>query len=447
MVRTDALTALGLGVASAAVSALAQLSTVYPVMEQPWLGVAFSIAIAAPLAIRRVWPWVAAITTPAIYMFAAELGHLEITVTQVALFLSFYSIGAWDPNRRRAFWVRLAVVVAMATWLAISLVTAFTDPETGERGVTAFFALSAIQVVVNIGYYSGAWVFGNRAWNQALEREELERAYAHIRDQQGQLADQAVSLERVRIARELHDVVAHHVSAMGIQAGAARRVLGKDPVKAESSLRSVEQSARDAIGELRAMVTSLRTDDDTGSIDAPMPTLADLDRLIDTARDSGQRVERRDIGTPSSLSPVAELTAFRVVQEALTNVRKHSGDDTRIDLRLRFGADQIEVEVGDDGRAATRAPGTGLGLIGMQERVTAVGGTFTAGPKSRGGWLVRARIPNNGRGEPAPDSVPASELLTLLESSSTSDASTFDPATPTSVGGDDAAPQPSQARA
>lgn len=178
---------------------------------------------------------------------------------------------------------------------------------------------------------------------------------------------------------------------MGIQAGAARRLLDRDPDRAATALRSVEESAREAIAELGTMVGALRSTDES---DAPMPTLADLADLVRAAGEDGS-VHREVVGEPRPLSPAVELTLYRVAQESLTNVRKHAGPGARADVRLRYLQDAVEIEIADDGGGvrAGRAPGLGVGQTGMRERVAAVGGTIEIGPKSRGGYLVRARIP------------------------------------------------------
>lgn len=391
MLRADALTALGLAAASVLVGVLASASQMQRFERSLWLVALFSVLVAAPLAWRRRWPVPVLVATSVLYAVGGELGAMELTVSQVVLFLAFYTVGAWCTNRTLAFRARLATVLAMAVWLLASAIRGFYSPETGEYGVQAFFSWFVIQVMVNAAYFAGAWVFGDRSWQQAVEREALERAQAEVRAQQAQLTEQAISLERLRIARELHDVVAHHVSAMGIQAGAARRVLGRDPERAEQALRSVEESARSAIAELGTIVGALRSRDEG---DAPMPTLADLRDLVAAAREHGD-VALEVVGTPRPLSPIVELTAYRVVQEALTNTRKHAGPGARADVRLRYLDDVVEVEVADDGAGVRggRGAGLGVGQTGMRERVAAVGGTIEMGPKSRGGYLVRAAIP------------------------------------------------------
>lgn len=322
---------------------------------------------------------------------------VEIYASQVVLFMAFYSVGAWCVDRRRALWTRVGIAAAMAAWLVVYFVNAFHDPETGERGVNAFFALLIIQVLVNVAYFSGAWLFGNRAWAQAREHEALARAHAQIRAQQDRLAEQAVTQERLRIARELHDVVAHHVTAMGVQAGAARVLLDRRPEAAAEHLRGVEDSSRQAVRELQTLVHSLRDDDAAAS--ASTPRLADLEALVAEAAEGagGQTVELERIGPAPALPDAAELVLYRVAQEGLTNARKHAGPRAHVAVRVRTEPHRVELEVSDDGRGAAapgaRLPGTRMGLRGMRERIDSVGGTLEAGPKDHGGWLVRATVP------------------------------------------------------
>lgn len=390
MLRRDALLALALGSAGVFVAVLIRSAGVQTFGQPLWVIVLISLLLAAPLVWRRRYPVPAMVASTLVYGIGAELGALEMTVSQVVLFLGFYSVGAWCSDRTLAFRSRVVVVVAMAAWMVSSGIRGFYSPETGEHGVQAFFSLFAVQVMINIAYFGGAWMFGDRSWQHAVEREALERAQAEVRAQQAQLTEQAISLERLRIARELHDVVAHHVSAMGIQAGAARRLLARDPDGAATALRSVEDSARTAISELGTMVGALRSQEEG---DAPMPTLADLRDLVAAARAHGH-VDLEIVGDPRPAGPVVELTAYRVIQEALTNVRKHAGPGAAADVRLRYLDDVLEVEVGDNGSGGrSGSGGLGVGQTGMRERVAAVGGTIEMGTKSRGGYLVRAALP------------------------------------------------------
>lgn len=388
--KQDGLLALGLGVASAIMGSLALLTGQFGSSVNTWTTIFGGFLMAAPLMFRRRWPSAMLITQTVIYMPLVWLGW-ELYVIQVMMFMAFYSVGAWDQNRRRADISRIVVAVVMACSMALTYIV-YGSNYIEQGGVIGLISSILIQVVVNVGYFGGAWVFGNRSWASAIRREQLEQAHAEIRQQQAVIADHAVDLERVRIARELHDVVAHHVSAMGIQAGAARRVLGRDTDQAEKALRLVESSARDAIGELRTMVTTLRSD---GQPNTPLPTLDEIDDLVQSAVDNGQNVTLERIGTLPHVSPAAELTLYRVAQEGLTNARKHAAATAQATVRLRGVEDGIELEISDTGGASSKASGTGHGLIGMRERVQAVGGTVTAGPKSTSGWLVRVHVPRS----------------------------------------------------
>lgn len=405
--RADAILAGVLAAVGCLMVALTDMTGLQFESTPIWAPLLAAIVLPLPLVWRRRFPVPVAIAQIVIYVAAGEAGALELYASQVALFLGFYSIGAWDPDRRRAFWSRVVISLLMAAWLAASAVRGFFDPETGERGVSAFFALLMIQVVVNAAYFGGGWIFGDRAWRSAIEQERLAAAHAEIGAQQAQLADQAVSLERLRIARELHDVVAHHVSAMGVQAGAARRVLATDQEKAADALRHVEASAREAITELRSLVVTLRSEDEGA---AAAPELDALPSLIESACASGQRVTLSTIGEERPVTPMVGLTAFRIVQEALTNARKHAGPVAEVDVRVRYLPDELEVEIADDGHGGGAGEhGAGAGVLGMRERVAALGGALEVGPRSRGGWLVRARIPAHGGRGAATDGI-AEEL-------------------------------------
>lgn len=253
--------------ATAALLALAGVSAAYLLdqtgMEAFTLPVGWvalgSVALAAPLAWRRRWPSAVALLQAGTYICLGIWVGVEFYASQVALFLGFYSVGAWDTDRRRVRWVRLAIVIAMGAWLVGSTIHGFSAPETGERGVNAYLSVLAIQFGLNIAYFGGAWVFGNRAWDSALERAELERAHEEIGAQQHRLAENAVALDRVRIARELHDVVAHHVTAIGcrpprrggcfrpMRSGRSRRCAGSRAPRGTPSASWVRWSIPSAI--------------------------------------------------------------------------------------------------------------------------------------------------------------------------------------------------------
>lgn len=397
---TDALIALALAVVGALMAYATVVAGLQMDQSADWRWVMLSaVILAAPVAFYRRYPVPIAIVVTGLYIACAYTTGIEIYTAQVSLYLTFYAIGAWEGDRRLALRVRVGIIAVMATWLLIVTVGGFTSAEAGEMGVSAYFAFLFIQWMINIAFYGAGWVFGQRAWDSARERQELLAAHEKISAQQEVIAQNAVEAERFRIARELHDTVAHHVTVMGVQAAAARRLLpGSAPGVAEQ-LRGVEGSSRQAVEELRTMVHTLR---DSTIESQPLPTIGDLQDLTHQARATGQQVTLETIGEEDGLSPAVELTAYRVVQEALSNARKHAGPRAITTVTVRHLPDSVEVDIVDNGwgetRRATAEAGTGTGLVGMRERVQALGGTLDAGATSRGGWLVRAIIPSRPRG-------------------------------------------------
>jgi signal transduction histidine kinase len=239
-----------------------------------------------------------------------------------------------------------------------------------------------------------AYLFGETAWLAARREHQLRLQADELRDARAAAEERAVFGERVRIARELHDVVAHHVSVMGIQAAAARRAMEKDAGKARGALASVEQSARTAVDELRVMLGALRASEaaDTGTVDpAGVERVGDL---AERARAAGLETRSAVLGDPVPLPASVSQAVYRIAQEAVTNTLKHASAST-VDIRLRYLAREVELDVTDDGVGGPANPGRpgGLGLVGMRERVALHGGTVEAGPRDRGGFRVRARIP------------------------------------------------------
>ncbi|MFJ8695082.1 sensor histidine kinase [Streptomyces roseolilacinus] len=210
------------------------------------------------------------------------------------------------------------------------------------------------------------------------------------------LAERAVSDERRRIARELHDIVAHHLTTMQLLAGGARANLDRSPDTAREALVTLEGSGRTALREMRHLLDVLRAGDesDEGEATAPQPGIGDLDRIVGDSRRAGLPTTLTTDGDPRSLPPGVALTVFRIVQEALTNARRHAGDGAHVDVRLTFAAHEVRVAVTDDGPRPGRpvARGSGYGLMGMRERVALHGGTLQTGPEG-GGFAVRARLP------------------------------------------------------
>jgi signal transduction histidine kinase len=253
---------------------------------------------------------------------------------------------------------------------------------------------SAGELVFTPGLFAIGWLAGFALRERAAQAEAAERRATDAERGREENARRAVFEERVRIARELHDVVAHHVSMMGVQAGAARVVIDRDPVKAKESLTAIEASSRQAVGELHRLLGFLRQAGDQDDL-APRPGLSQLPRLAASMSDSDLAVEVSIEGEERSLPPTIDVSAYRIVQEALTNTLKHSAA-SRADVHVRYWPGELEVEILDDGRGATAVPAHGpggLGLIGMRERAALHGGQLNAGPASGGGFAVRVKLP------------------------------------------------------
>jgi signal transduction histidine kinase len=379
-----------------------------------WVSALWVVAVTAPLALRRVFPESVALVIAAAFVAGGELHVPELLFANIALFMALYTVGAWDRNRTRALVVRGLIIFGMFVWLFASLVQgasantlapdAFPDAREGSI-LDPMIAYGLIQVITNLLYFGGAWYFGSRAWQSARDRAALQQRTAELMIERERVAEQAVALERVRIARELHDVVAHHVSLMGVHAGAARRVFESNPEQAKASLSVIESSARGAVDELHRLLGALRQPEESfsgdpteaASVSASTRGLAQLPELIDEARSAGHPVTFESIGEPRPLPPTVELVIYRVIQESLTNARKHAGAGAAVDVRLRYQAGSVEVEISDSGTGPVaglrRSEAGGLGHIGMRERVAAVGGSITMGPRKRGGFVVRAVLP------------------------------------------------------
>jgi signal transduction histidine kinase len=230
----------------------------------------------------------------------------------------------------------------------------------------------------------------------ALQRRELlatllgERAERAERERELR-AREAVADERGRIARELHDVVAHDVSVMVVQAQGAARVLEGGQPEVRQALAAIEVTGREAIDEMRRLLGFLRRGDDELAL-APQPSLGELDALVAGVREAGLPVELEVIGEAVALPPGVDLSAYRIVQEALTNALKHAGP-ARARVVVRYEAEAVELEVSDDGPGVPASNGTGHGLVGMRERVALYGGDLEAGERGEGGWALRARLP------------------------------------------------------
>jgi signal transduction histidine kinase len=240
-------------------------------------------------------------------------------------------------------------------------------------------------------FMSIAWCVGLLARRPVSQARSAEERAARFEQEQDEAARRAVAEERQRIARELHDIVAHSVSVMTMQTGAVRRLLLPDQVRERESLLSVEQTGRDAMSEMRRLVGLLKEHDSAVAY-SPQPGMQSLDALIATVREAGLPVDVACDGAPQDLPPGIDLTAFRVVQEALTNARQHA-DSARAWVRICWTMDELQIEVGNDGNSRPHGPRAGFGHAGMRERLSLYGGRLENGPGVDGGYVVRAFLP------------------------------------------------------
>ena len=366
-VRLDRSLALGLLV-------LAQIELWWPhsIPGPMWLAFVLTFTGTLPVAVRRRRPLVALTlvlgTHVTVDLVAGPASSLALMAAWIC---TLYGLAVWTDERH--FLIGCSVVIA-----GIGLASVWIGNVVGGLAWFAGIPLVAVVVVRRVVREREARLAALTARAEALEREQEIR----IRE--------AAELERTQIARELHDVVAHKVSVMVVQAGAERSVLDPAATSTEETLRTIEATGREALVELRRLLGVLRSGEESSL--APQPTLADVDGLVAQVRDAGVDVELRIEGERRSLAPGVELSAFRIVQEALTNVLKHAGGAHAL-VALRFRPEEIEIEVRDEG-GSRRAPGqgTGHGLLGIRERVALHGGRVDVGPTGEG-YAVRAWLP------------------------------------------------------
>ncbi|WBB69739.1 sensor histidine kinase [Micromonospora sp. WMMD812] len=360
--------------------------------------IVWTVAVTLPLIWRRRFPATTTLVISATFIAAQARSAPETQLSSWALFAALYSLGAWGPDRRLSRRLRIGVIVTMFAWLgvyyAVTVGSIPADAFAHAVGpVPPVLAAMVSGVLVNGLYFGFAYFFGETAWLAAHRQHELAAQAEELRRSQAEARGRAVIGERVRIARELHDVVAHHVSVMGVQASACRRVLDRDLGKARTALTAIEQTARTAVDELRRMLGVLRAGESDPARAEPPAGVDQIAAVVDRARDAGLRATLGVYGDPAPLPESVSQAVYRVVQEAVTNVLRHATGAGVLDVRIRYLAREVEVDVTDDGRP-TRPPNPdGLGLVGMRERVGTHDGTLEVGPRAGGGWRVRARFP------------------------------------------------------
>jgi signal transduction histidine kinase len=310
----------------------------------PLLGLILAVSVAA-----LAMPILAEPTNSAVFVF---------------FLLAVYSAAAHTSGRR----------TLLAGGMTVGLFVTALDSSGG---------INADNVIFLALILGAPWVAGRAVRQRRLNDRELVEEKTR--------AAAAIMEERTRIARELHDVVAHSISVMVLQARGGRHVLESDPADARDAFANIERTGQQALDEMRRLLGMLRRDDE-GLALAPQPSLRHLDRLVEEVKAAGLPVQVTVEGEPRDLPPGVELSAFRIVQEGLTNALKHAGP-ARARVVLRYGADDLEVEIADDGLGAGGGSSAGYGLVGMRERVTVYGGELEAGGQPGGGYALRVRLP------------------------------------------------------
>ena len=336
-------------------------------VHQKVLGSVFATAVCATVVVRQRYPTIAGMAAQGIIVLDFYTWHnLQVGAWTISWFCSLYGLAVWSSTWRFAAG---AAFVALTDLLPVG-----RDPASLNKAASGLAGGSVVVMLLV------RRIVGDRDSRAQLAERERDVA-----------AREAVVEERARIARELHDAVAHSVSMIVIQAGAERRVLGPGDGPTREVLQTIERIGRDALTEMRRLVGMLRTDS-SGPL-TPQPKLADLPTLMTQVREAGLPVEFRVDGERRELPVGIELSAYRIVQEALTNALKHAGQ-AQAAVHVRYGADSLELKITDDGGSAvTDVPGGGHGLAGIRERVALYGGKFDASAGRDGGFAVRVLLP------------------------------------------------------
>jgi signal transduction histidine kinase len=340
-----------------------------------WFDILAVIAFTTPLLARRRFPFKAPLAS-FVVLCATSFADNRLVPDAFTTFLvalaGLYLIGMHRD--------RTQAVVGLVLVQGMAILVGHNDP-TQTGGDYVWLAI----------VFAVAWTVGFGVGGKFREVDEAKERAARAEREREERARLAVSEERARIARELHDVVGHSVSVMTVQASAVRRLLEPDQERERAALLVVEQTGREALAEMRRMVGVLRRPEEAPAL-APQPTLEQLERLIENAREAGLPVELRVEGEPVQLSAGVDLTAYRLVQEGLTNALKHARA-AKAEVLVRYTDGHVELTVSDDGPGGGDGDKGGHGLVGMRERVSVYGGELEAGPRPEGGYALRARLP------------------------------------------------------
>jgi signal transduction histidine kinase len=346
-----------------------------------------------PVAIRRRAPVAAFVTAVVaggwqvlglgVRTAGSPLGHAGPLPCDIALLILLYTVAAYCPRRYS--------IPALLTCVGGSLIAVLVwqPVPQGQVGIAERLFLAGFLFG---GISLACWVLGDSMRYRRGYYAALEDRAARLEAERHAETKVAAAAERARIARELHDVVAHHVSVMVVQADGAGYVLRSDPDRAATALAAVSATGRQALTELRRLLGVLRSTDQQADL-TPVPGLGELRELLDQARRAGLEVSYTLTGRPRELPEGAELAAYRLVQESLTNTRKHAGLAATAAVKLQYEDDGLIVQVTDDGMSTPSGEPSGLGLAGMRERIEMYGGTVWAGPLPGGGFRVQAWLP------------------------------------------------------
>ncbi len=333
-----------------------------------------------PFLFRRQHPFVAPLVVCAalatLALVVSETSLTSLTMPFVAALAAAVSLGL-VPDRRQA----------IAGWAAILATAAVVDSNSASSYSDFFWTALILTLAWFFGSALGTRTEQARELRERVEAAELERVLA---------TEHATAEERARIARELHDVVAHSVSVMVVQVSGVRRLLQGDQTREREALLSVEQTGRQALAEMRRMLGVMRSGEDAPASLAPQPGLQHLDRLIAQVEEAGLPVTLRVEGDQRELSPGVDLSAYRIVQEGLTNALKHA-KGANAEVVVRYVDSCVELEIADDGPGVGENDGQGHGLVGMRERAALYGGTLETETRDGGGFVLRAQLPVEGR--------------------------------------------------
>jgi signal transduction histidine kinase len=353
--------------------------TILEASTTPWVAAPVAACVVLPLLARRRFAFAGPV---AVWLAAAGLASVDgkVVPSLAVLFAAGMAAAFLLGNVRSAVEGRIGLLVV----LGAAAIVVFNDPQH-----------EAAEFVFTPALFAIAWLAGFALRERSAQAASAEERAVDAERRREEEARRAVFAERVRIARELHDVVAHHVSMMGVQAGAARVVIDRDPDRAKDALTAIETSSRQAVGELHRLLGFLRQDGDEEGLE-PQPGVGQLERLVASMSDTQLAVGLTVEGEPRPLPQMVDVSAYRIVQEALTNTLKHARA-SHASVHLRYWPGELEVEVVDDGagagNGAGRQDGSGLGLIGMRERAALHGGRLSAEREPAGGFAVRVRLP------------------------------------------------------